>query len=192
MSSLQSDRESISETRKITYVALSVLSCVANAVTYKKMLNKYKSSPPASKMLSSSSGAAGEEEYVPHNYEFFVNQFNIVIYCALSGAILVWKAATFKGGAQKWWRKQSVPYFKFAVMGFLDALSAFLSTMGGAFTDGSLQNLLNQCVIPFTIVMSYVWLKEHVTCEQGELYLPFMRNETLQLLCPHSNDRWTD
>lgn len=184
----------MSQSRMVVYVVLSILSVVGNAVTYKKMLNKYKSAEPSRRsILSSGSGALGHESaYTPHNYEFFVNQFNIVIYCALSGAILVWKAATFKGGAQKWWRKQSVPYFKFAVMGFLDALSAFLSTMGGAFTDGSLQNLLNQCVIPFTIVMSYVWLKEHVTCEQGELYLPFMRNETLQLLCPHSNDRWTD
>ena len=65
--------------------------------------------------------------------------------------ILLWKAFTARGGPRRWWRKQSVPWGKFFVMGFLDALSAFLSTMGGAFTDGSLQNLLNQCVIPATI-----------------------------------------
>lgn len=81
--------------------------------------------------------------------------------------ILLWKAFTARGGPRRWWRKQSVPWGKFFVMGFLDALSAFLSTMGGAFTDGSLQNLLNQCVIPATILMSFFWLRERVTCEQG-------------------------
>eukprot|EP00615_Pteridomonas_danica_P008497 CAMPEP_0114363230 /NCGR_PEP_ID=MMETSP0101-20121206/26395_1 /TAXON_ID=38822 ORGANISM="Pteridomonas danica, Strain PT" /NCGR_SAMPLE_ID=MMETSP0101 /ASSEMBLY_ACC=CAM_ASM_000211 /LENGTH=378 /DNA_ID=CAMNT_0001509737 /DNA_START=312 /DNA_END=1445 /DNA_ORIENTATION=+ len=52
-------------------------------------------------------------------------------------------------------------------MGFLDAASGFLSTIGGAYTDGGLQNLLNQCSIPGTIVMSYFFLGETVNKSQG-------------------------
>ena len=124
-------------------------------LTFRHRLNSYKSEYIAVR------------SYQPHNYSFFVNQINVFIYCLLSAVILAWRAATAKGGPRRWWRKQSVPFVKFAVMGLLDASSAFLSTMGGTYTDGSLQNLLNQCVIPLTILMSAVWLREHVTCAQA-------------------------
>ena len=77
--------DSVSQSRMVVYVVLSILSVVGNAVTYKKMLNKYKSAEPSRRsILSSGSGALGHESaYTPHNYEFFVNQFNIVIYCAM-------------------------------------------------------------------------------------------------------------
>lgn len=55
---------------------------------------------------------------------------------------------------------------KFAVMGFLDASAGFLSSFGGAFVDGSLQNLLNQTAIPATMILSLLYLRVSYTSNQ--------------------------
>eukprot|EP00618_Florenciella_parvula_P024606 CAMPEP_0119527926 /NCGR_PEP_ID=MMETSP1344-20130328/42220_1 /TAXON_ID=236787 /ORGANISM="Florenciella parvula, Strain CCMP2471" /LENGTH=378 /DNA_ID=CAMNT_0007567199 /DNA_START=73 /DNA_END=1209 /DNA_ORIENTATION=+ len=51
-------------------------------------------------------------------------------------------------------------------MGLMDAMSGFLCSFGGAYVDGSLQNLLNQCIIPLTLIMSVIYLKVSYTCGQ--------------------------
>jgi uncharacterized membrane protein (DUF106 family) len=92
-----------------TFVILiggSIVAAVANSLTYKVLLNKYKSS---------------EHKHAPsqHNYEFFVNQFNVMIYVFMSLIVLTLKAIAV--GPSRFISKQSIPWKKFAVMGFLDA-----------------------------------------------------------------------
>mmetsp|Transcript_26600 Transcript_26600/g.83209 ORF Transcript_26600/g.83209 Transcript_26600/m.83209 type:complete len:452 (-) Transcript_26600:2912-4267(-) len=61
------------------------------------------------------------------------------------------------GGA--WLRHQmAIPAGMIAVMGLLDSLGGFLSTIGGAYTPGPMQTLLNQTVIPLTLFMSACFL----------------------------------
>eukprot|EP00392_Amoebophrya_sp_AT5.2_P010043 g10074.t1 len=47
---------------------------------------------------------------------------------------------------------------KFVIMGTLDACGTFLTSLGAAGTPGSLQPLLNQTLIPYTMLVSYVTL----------------------------------
>eukprot|EP00163_Fabomonas_tropica_P025399 TRINITY_DN438_c0_g1_i18.p1 TRINITY_DN438_c0_g1~~TRINITY_DN438_c0_g1_i18.p1 ORF type:complete len:183 (+),score=26.29 TRINITY_DN438_c0_g1_i18:31-549(+) len=47
----------------------------------------------------------------------------------------------------------------FVFMGSLDGLSGFLGAVGGAYTPGQLQTLINQTVIPMTLVFSILFLK---------------------------------
>lgn len=155
----------ISKLRMVVYVVLSVLVAVCNSITFKKLLNKYRSAPLTSQRqgapssdLEATAAAAGT-----HDYEFFVNQFSLLIYTLMSLAIVAWSLLCHGWG---WWRRQHIPHFKFSVMGFLDALAGFLSTIGGAYCDGSLQNLINQTTIPFTMALSVCYLGVSYTCTQ--------------------------
>jgi len=44
-------------------------------------------------------------------------------------------------------------------MGFLDALGTFFTAMGSAYTPGPLQPLLNQTLIPFTMLASAIFIR---------------------------------
>lgn len=52
------------------------------------------------------------------------------------------------------------PKYKFFIMGALDALAGLFMLFGGVNTSGSTQALLLQAVIPFTMTLSYIILKE--------------------------------
>lgn len=66
-----------------------------------------------------------------------------------------------------WWHKQDVPFRVLCIMGFLDAAGSVLSTMGGAYTAGAVQNLLNQVIIPMTLVLSFLFLGQTFTVAQS-------------------------
>ena len=61
------------------YCFLMVTSAILNSLTYKKMLNSFKSQDPVNH---------------PHNYEFFVNQINVAMYWAVAAIIVRTKAAS--------------------------------------------------------------------------------------------------
>ena len=44
------------------------------------------------------------------------------------------------------------------IMGVLDAVSSVLSCVGGSGTAGGVQNVINQTLIPVTLLMSRFWL----------------------------------
>jgi len=58
------------------YVLLMILTGVLNSLSYKKMLNAYKSQDPVNH---------------PHNYEFFVNEINVAMYFVLAWFIVLYK-----------------------------------------------------------------------------------------------------
>ena len=51
-------------------------------------------------------------------------------------------------------------------MGLLDAASSTLGAIGGALTPGQLQTLLGQTIIPITILLSIVYIKEKFKTNQ--------------------------
>ena len=53
---------------------------------------------------------------------------------------------------------EAFPHKIFICMAFLDALGTFLTAMGSAGTPGPLQPLLNQTLIPFTMVASFLFM----------------------------------
>lgn len=164
----------------------SVLFAVMNSISYKTMLNKYKSraplrssesfAPPAAVPDSTDTGTDGNDESErlrqrrrletvssEHNYEFFANQFNVFVYVLMTWAAVLYRRLE---AGPTFFSKQYINVWGFATMGLLDAMSGFLCSFGGAYVDGSLQNLLNQCIIPLTLVMSVIYLKVSYTCPQ--------------------------
>lgn len=87
---------------------------------------------------------------------FFVNQAINLLYVVYGGAIL-YPRMLFTNVVTK--EMTSFPKRPFFIMGTLDSLGTFLTCLGTAYTPGSITPLLNQLLIPFTMLVSAVWLK---------------------------------
>jgi drug/metabolite transporter (DMT)-like permease len=85
---------------------------------------------------------------------FFVSQGVNFLYVLYGGIILHY--LTKKGEITE--EMRAIPHLKFIVMGFLDCLGGFLAAMGANRTPGSLQQLLNQTLIPIIMFMSWFFL----------------------------------
>ena len=93
---------------------------------------------------------------------FFVSQGVNLIYVLYGGVILYY--CTLKGEITDEMRK--IPHSKFIIMGFLDSLGGFLAAMGANGTSGTLQQLLNQTLIPMTMILSFFILGRKSTLLQ--------------------------
>jgi drug/metabolite transporter (DMT)-like permease len=129
--------------RMAFFMASSIIASALNTITFKHMLNAYKSQDPAH----------------PHDYEFFVNQWNVFLYVCLASLVVLRRVCLRRSG-RRWLERQRhiMPQRKVAVMGFLDGFAGFLSAVGGAYTAGNMQTLLTQTIIPWTLVFSYLFL----------------------------------
>lgn len=96
------------------------------------------------------------------SHAFFVSQGVNFLYVLYGGVILHF--LTQKGEITK--EMRAIPHTKFIVMGFLDCLGGFLAAMGANNTPGSLQQLLNQTLIPITMLFSYIFLGRSSTILQ--------------------------
>jgi len=136
-------KDGASTARMAFFMTSSIIASALNTITFKHMLNQYKSQDPAH----------------PHNYEFFVNQWNVFLYVVLASTVVLRRVILRRSG-RKWLERQrhNLPQRKVAVMGFLDGFSGFLSAVGGAYTAGNMQTLLNQTIIPWTLIFSYLFL----------------------------------
>lgn len=115
-----------------TFVSLILMGCV-NFLTYKVMYTAY-----------------GEK------YSFFVSQgvnFLFVVY----GGLIVYPMQLFTDKITP--EMTAVPKKKFMIMGLLDCFGTFFTAMGAVYTPGQFQTLLNQCLIPLTMVASYIFLR---------------------------------
>jgi len=90
-------------------------------------------------------------------YAFFVNQGVNLLYIVYGGAVL-YPRMIFTNVVTPEMKK--VPKTRFLIMGILDAFGTFFTAMGAAYTPGSLQPLLNQTLIPWTIFISIFYLKK--------------------------------
>lgn len=66
---------------------------------------------------------------------------NVALYVALAALVVLQRRVKY--GAH-WWHKQDLPLGVLLFMGLLDATGSVLSTVGGAYTAGAVQTLLNQ------------------------------------------------
>ena len=101
------DEDKKSDTTLIFYCFLMISSAILNSLTYKKMLNAFKS----------------QDSDHPHNYEFFVNQVNVAMYYLVALIIVQTKAAN----NPKWYSKQTFYCRRYTFMGFLDGESHSVS-----------------------------------------------------------------
>jgi drug/metabolite transporter (DMT)-like permease len=100
---------------------------------------------------------------------FFVSQGVNLLYVIYGGAILFYLSWQGKITAET----RSIPHYKFVIMGFLDCMGGFLGAMGANNTSGSLQQLLNQTLIPITMLLSWLILGRKSTVLQviGALFI---------------------
>ncbi|KAK5578172.1 hypothetical protein RB653_003125 [Dictyostelium firmibasis] len=117
----------------LIYVVLYVCSGVINSVLLKKVMNKFT------------------------NYAFFLSQLTNFGYVPIFGAVTAYKIF-FTNDIPK--ETRDFPTRKFAIMGALDAITGFFVVIGGVSTSGPLQQLLNQAIIPVTMITSFFFLKE--------------------------------
>ena len=87
-------------------------------------------------------------------YAFFVSQGVNFLYVIYGGIILFFLEK--EGEITK--EMKEISHIKFIIMGFLDCLGGFLAAMGANRTSGTLQQLLNQTLIPITMFFSWIFL----------------------------------
>mmetsp|Transcript_44015 Transcript_44015/g.71630 ORF Transcript_44015/g.71630 Transcript_44015/m.71630 type:complete len:468 (+) Transcript_44015:218-1621(+) len=117
------------------FLLLTMVVAAGNRIQYKKMLNQYR--------------------FKSHDYAYFLNQFTVVLYCILAWFVVFYRTHVSKQITPE---MKAFPMIKFAIMGLFDALSSYLGTIGGVYTAGQLQTLLDQSVIPLTMVSSLLFL----------------------------------
>lgn len=89
-------------------------------------------------------------------YAFFVNQGINLMYVILGGAVLYPKQL-FTNEINKD-TGLNFPQREFLIMGFLDSLGTLFTAFGSVHTPNAIQPLLNQTLIPFTMIFSYMFL----------------------------------
>ena len=98
----------------------------------------------------------GDEE------QFFVSQCVNFQYVVIGGIALL----IIYCQGQITYEMIQISHRKFIVMGFLDCLAGFLQACGAKYTNGGVQQLLNQILIPLTMLASYIFLKKTSTYKQ--------------------------
>lgn len=114
---------------------LSMITATANQLLYKMTLNAFSSKTS--------------------NYGFFVSQFNVMFYMIPAASVSLYRGFQVSNSFSKF-RKSNQLIFIW--MGLFDAASSMLGTMSGAFCPGGLQTILNQGIIPMTMIMAFFFL----------------------------------
>jgi drug/metabolite transporter (DMT)-like permease len=122
-----------SSTSLILYSAFLLFSAVGNSVFFKKMTNKFP------------------------NYPYFLNQMTSFAYIPVFWGIVAYTMMFTKAITPQMLK---FPKYKFFIMGALDAMAGLFMLFGGVNTSGSTQALLLQAVIPCTMILAYIVLKE--------------------------------
>jgi len=94
------------------------------------------------------------------NYAFFINQLTNYGYIPIFGAVVLYELFFTKLINKE---MRVFPWWKFLVMGALDAVCGYFVVIGGIDTSGPMQQLLNQAIIPVTMIGSFFVLKERFT-----------------------------
>jgi hypothetical protein len=91
-----------------------------------------------------------------NNYAFFNNQFTTLMYAFIAQAVTSYKYYFTKDLSPE---MLSFPKWKFAMFGFFDGSAAFLFSIGAPSTPATLQNVINQTIIPATMLASFIFLR---------------------------------
>ena len=96
-------------------------------------------------------------------YAFFVSQGVNLLYVVYGGAILLPKMWF---GDEITPAMRALPQRRFVFMAVLDCCGTFLAAMGAVHTPGQVQSLLNQSLIPCTMIASHVFNRTSYTLAQ--------------------------
>eukprot|EP01111_Echinosteliopsis_oligospora_P014590 TRINITY_DN5521_c0_g1_i1.p1 TRINITY_DN5521_c0_g1~~TRINITY_DN5521_c0_g1_i1.p1 ORF type:complete len:456 (+),score=94.86 TRINITY_DN5521_c0_g1_i1:190-1557(+) len=121
------------------YTLLYVITGVINSIYLKKTFNSFA------------------------NYGFYVNQVTNYGYIPIFGSVVLFEVLFTKLITAE---QRRFPWYKFLIMGAIDALNGYIVVIGGVSTSGPLAQLLNQAIIPVTMVASFFFLKERYTIPQ--------------------------
>lgn len=117
----------------LLYVVLYVSSGVINSLFLRKVMTAFQ------------------------NYPFFLNQVTNYGYIPIFGGVVVYQLLFTKLVTKE---MRIFPTWKFLIMGALDAVCGYFVVIGGIYTSGPMQQLLNQAIIPVTMVGAFFILKE--------------------------------
>lgn len=123
----------------LLYVFLYVTSGVINSLMLRKVMTAFQ------------------------NYPFFLNQLTNYGYIPIFGAVVVYEMFFTKLINKE---MRIFPSWKFAIMGALDAVCGYFVVIGGIYTSGPMQQLLNQAIIPVTMIGAFFILKERYSAIQ--------------------------
>ena len=94
---------------------------------------------------------------------FFANQGVNLLYVLYGGSILTYKTTCthdYTSNAED----KTFPHSRFFGLAILDAFGTFFTAMGATFTPLALQQILNQTLIPLTMICSYFFLRTRFRC----------------------------
>lgn len=117
----------------ILFISLVLLGCL-NFILYKVMFNTF-----------------GE------NHAFFVSQGVNVLF-VIYGGLIVYPMQCFTNIITP--EMKAISQQKYILMGLLDCFGTFFTAMGAVYTPGQIQTLLNQCLIPLTMIASRIFLQK--------------------------------
>jgi len=123
----------------LLYAALYVLAGVINSIFLKKVMNSFQ------------------------NYGFYLNQLTNYGFVPIFGVVVLYQVLFTKQITKE---QKAFPWYKFLIMGGIDALNGYFVVIGGIHTTGPMQQLLTQVIIPVTMVGSYIFLKERYSAVQ--------------------------
>jgi len=123
----------------LLYVVLYITSGVINSLFLRKVMTAFQ------------------------NYAFFLNQMTNYGYIPIFGAVVAYEMLLTKLITKE---MRVFPSWKFAIMGALDAVCGYFVVIGGIYTSGPMQQLLNQAIIPVTMVGAFFVLKERFSLIQ--------------------------
>jgi hypothetical protein len=89
-------------------------------------------------------------------YAWFNNQFTTLSYCVLAQIITSYKYFFTNEITDE---MKAFPVWKFFLFGVFDGLAGFLFSIGAPNTPATLQNIINQTIIPMTMVASFLILR---------------------------------
>lgn len=137
------------------YTVCYVVSGVVNSIFLKKVMNAL------------------------YNYPFFLNQVTNYGYIPIFGSVVLYEMMYTKLITKE---QRDFPWWKFFTMGALDAINGYFVVIGGVGTSGTMQQLLNQAIIPVTMIGSFIFLKERYSLVQIGGSLLIVGGVTLSLL----------
>ena len=121
-------------TTVLIYLICLLLASVGNSIYFKKMTNS-----------------------MP-NYPYFLSQLTTLVYVPVFFMVVAYEYYT--APEQYTSDVLSFPKYKFLIMGVFDSVAGVMALFGGVHTSGSTQALMNNAVIPFTMLLSIILLRE--------------------------------
>jgi len=91
-----------------------------------------------------------------NNYAFFNNQFYVFNYAVMAQIVSAYVYFFTKEITPD---MKAFPIWKFMMFAFFDATAAFMYAIGAPSTPATLQNIINQAIIPFTMIVTVILLK---------------------------------